>query len=219
MVDIACSYNMNCSTIGTILKNKDKIMEHVKSAVWMMSTIISKKRGKVMEEMEKLLSVWMQNQHQCQVPLSLMPIQKKAKSLYEDLKKHGKESESASFNASHGWFHQFKARDNLHNVKVSGEAVSADTVTAREFPEMLREIIDEGTYLPEQVFNVDETGLHWKRMPDRSYISKEEKLMPGYKAAEDRLTLLFGGNASGDMKVKTLLVYHSENQRALKNRA
>ena len=66
---------------------------------------------------------------------------------------------------------------------------------------------------------MDETGLHWKRMPDRSYISKEEKLMPGYKAAEDRLTLLFGGNASGDMKVKTLLVYHSENQRALKNRA
>ena len=43
--------------------------------------------------------------------------------------------------------------------------------------------------------------------------------MPGYKAAEDRLTLLFGGNASGDMKVKPLLVYHLENQRALKNRA
>ena len=26
MVDIACSYNMNLSTTGTILKNKDKIM-------------------------------------------------------------------------------------------------------------------------------------------------------------------------------------------------
>ncbi|TKC36546.1 hypothetical protein EI555_008341, partial [Monodon monoceros] len=43
--------------MDTILKNKDKIMEHVKSAVPMMSTIILKKRGKVMEEMEKLLSV------------------------------------------------------------------------------------------------------------------------------------------------------------------
>ncbi|KAJ8787021.1 hypothetical protein J1605_023163 [Eschrichtius robustus] len=63
LLDVAHSYNMNCSTIGTILKNKDTIMERVKSAVPMMSTIISKKRGKVMGEMEKLLSVWMQDQH------------------------------------------------------------------------------------------------------------------------------------------------------------
>ena len=39
-------------------------------------------------------------------------------------------------------------------------------VAAQEFPEMLQEIIDKGVYLPEQVFNVDETGLYWKRMPD-----------------------------------------------------
>ncbi|XP_068398055.1 tigger transposable element-derived protein 1-like [Eschrichtius robustus] len=166
MVDVAHSYNLNCSTIGTILKNKDNIMEHVKSAVPMMSTIILKKHGKVMEEVEKLLSVWMQDQPQRPVPHSLMLIQKKGKTLHEDMKKKkGEESEGASFNASHGWFHQFKARANLDNIKVSGEAVSADTVAAWEFPEMLREIIDV-LYLPEQVFNVDETGLYWKRMPD-----------------------------------------------------
>ena len=39
-------------------------------------------------------------------------------------------------------------------------------VAAQEFPEILQEIIDEGVYLPEQVFNVDERGLYWKRMPD-----------------------------------------------------
>ena len=66
MADIAHSHNMNRSTISPILKNKDKIMEHVKSAVPMMSTIISKKRGNVMEEVEKLASVWMQDQHQRQ---------------------------------------------------------------------------------------------------------------------------------------------------------
>ena len=72
-------------------------------------------------------------------------------------------------------------------------------------------------YLPAQGFNVDETGLSWKRMPDQNYISKQEKLMPVYKAAKDRLTLLFDGNASGDMKLKPLLVHHSENPRALRN--
>ena len=59
MVAITHSYNMNHSAISMILKNKDKIMEHVKSTVPRMSTILSKKHGKVMEEMEKLLSVWM----------------------------------------------------------------------------------------------------------------------------------------------------------------
>ncbi|XP_019789663.1 putative CENPB DNA-binding domain-containing protein 1 [Tursiops truncatus] len=120
MVGVTSSYNMNCSTNDMILKNKDKIMEHVP----MMSTILSKKCGKVMEEMEKLLSVWTQDQHQHRVLLSLMLIQEKAKSLYENLKnKHGEESEGTSFKASHCWFHQFKARANLHNVKVSGKAV------------------------------------------------------------------------------------------------
>ena len=122
MVDVAHSYNMNGSTISTILKNKDKIMEHVKSALQMMLTIRAKKHGKVMEEMEKLLSVWMQDQHQHLVLLSLMLIQEKAKSLYEDLKKiHGEESEVAYFNASHGCFHWFKARANLHNIKSKGQ--------------------------------------------------------------------------------------------------
>ena len=54
-------------------------------------------------------------------------------------------------------------------------------------------------------------------MLGQSYISKKEKLMPPCKAAKARLTLLFGGSASGDMKLKPLLVYHSEKPRALKN--
>lgn len=53
-----------------ILKKKDKIMKHVKPAVPKMSKTMLKKCAKLMEEMEKLLNVWMQDQHQCQVLLS-----------------------------------------------------------------------------------------------------------------------------------------------------
>ena len=72
----------------------------------------------------------------------------------EDLKKPGEESEATSFNASHGLFHRFKARANLHSINVSGEAADANISAAREFPEMLQEIFDEGMYLPKHIFNV-----------------------------------------------------------------
>ncbi|XP_066445492.1 tigger transposable element-derived protein 1-like [Eleutherodactylus coqui] len=216
MSDVARSYQMNCSTIGTILKNKDRIMEHVRRSVPMHSTIISKKHGKVIEELENLLSIWKEDCHQKRKPLSLILIQEKALSLFEDVKtKYGEEAADVTFTASHVWFNRFKARNNFHNIKVTGEAASADTVAAQEFPATLKEVIKEGAFSPQQIFNVDETGLYWKKMPDRTYISKEDKCMPGFKPAKDRLTLLLGGNTAGDMKIKPL--HYAENPRALKN--
>ena len=105
MVNVARTFNMNRSTVGTIYKSKDRIMEHVKSAMPMQSTIISKKRGKLIEETEKLLSHWMEHQWQRRVRLSLTLIQEKAKSLFENLKaKAGESAEKETFAASHGWF-------------------------------------------------------------------------------------------------------------------
>ena len=92
MVNVARSYNMNRSTIGTIYKQKDCIMEHVKNAVMMQSTIITKKRGRTIEEMEKLLMIWLEDQRQRRIPLSLMLIQEKAKGIFDDLKKKAGES-------------------------------------------------------------------------------------------------------------------------------
>ena len=53
-------------------------------------------------------------------------------------------------------------------------------------------------------------------MPARTYISKEEKCAPGFKAAKDRMILLPGDNTAGDLKLKPLLVYLAETPRAMK---
>lgn len=205
------------STVGTIIKDKARILDHVKGSAPMKATVITKQRSGLIIEMERLLLLWLEDQNQRRMPVSLMLIQEKAKSLFEKLKaEKGPESQSEEFAASRGWFHRFRSRADLHNIKVQGEAASADHAAASDFPDTLAEIIREGGYSAEQVFNVDETGLFWKRMPDRTYIAKEEKSAPGHKVAKERLTLLLGGNAAGDCKLKPLLVYQAENPRAFK---
>ena len=41
--------------------------------------------------------------------------------------------------------------------------------------------------------------------------------MPDFKVSKDRLTVLFGANAAGDLKLKPVLTYRCENPSAFKN--
>ena len=69
----------------------------------MQSTAISKRRQKIIAEMEKLLTIWLENQRQRSMPLSLNLIQDKAISIFEALKAKGGENNAhETFNASHG---------------------------------------------------------------------------------------------------------------------
>ena len=53
-------------------------------------------------------------------------------------------------------------------------------------------------------------------MPSRTFLAKNEASQPGYKVSKERISLLLGGNAEGDFKLKPLLVNKTQNPRALK---
>jgi hypothetical protein len=69
------------------------------------------------------------------------------------------------------WFDRFKNRVHLHNVKITSEAASANEDAASKYP-VVKKIIEDGGYTDRQIFNVDETGLFWERMPSRTHISE-----------------------------------------------
>jgi len=211
---IARQSGMSHSTIATILKNKNKVTEAAKGSASFKATRLTKIREGPISCMEKLLMTWIEDQTQNGIPLSTMTITTKAKSLFVMLKEKAGPDYNVEFTASSGWFQRFKNRFSLH--KMSSESASADVKAAEEFLENLDNLIVEENYLPEQIFNMDETSLIWKWMPERTFFHKEAKSVPGFKAFKDRITVLLGGNVAG-YKLKPFVIWHSENPKAFKH--
>lgn len=206
---VARLYNLNESTIRTIRKNADAIKMAVKATIPSDSKMVKYARNTVMVKMEKLLIQWIEDNSKKHFGLDTRSIQTKALSIFTQLKKEngvGDEEVSLSFVASNGWFDKFKKRYNLQNI-VGDAAANVDTEVTTEFVKYFKIFIENNGYSARQVFNASDTALFWKRMPSCTCL---ENAAQGLECAEDRLTLLFCANASGDYKCKPVLIHNTE---------
>lgn len=82
-----------------------------------------------------------------------------------------------NFIASSGWFKQCKTQYSTYNMKVNGESVHDDVKAVEEFLETLDKLMVEKNELSEQILNMNETSLVWKRRQLKKLHPKEAKSM------------------------------------------
>lgn len=82
---------------------------------------------------------------------------------------------------------------------------------------MLQVLLDGG-YRPECVYNADETALYYRLLPDKTLASKTDNhKTEGYKQSKDRLTLLFAVNSTGSHKLPPLCIGKFRSPRCFKH--
>ena len=64
------------------------------------------------------------------------------------------------FQASRGWFINFRERSCFHNIKVQDAATSPDIEPTASYPDNLATKINETGYTRQYILNVDETAFY-----------------------------------------------------------
>ncbi|XP_036344810.1 jerky protein homolog-like [Rhagoletis pomonella] len=97
---------------------------------------------------------------------------------------------------------------------ICGEILSSDVASVTPFIHRLRAKVDEMGLMESQIYNVDETGLFYRCLPDKTYVSLFEKTAPGYKIQKERISVLLGVNADGSHKLMPLVIGKAKKPRS-----
>ena len=128
----------------------------------------------------------------------------KAKEIAQKLGKPG-------FKGSRGWLDKWKKRYNVKQLKICGESGDVRGETVESWKERLPEIVQG--YEKENIWNMDETGIFWRALPDRGFGQKSASCKGG-KKSKQRITVALFVTASGQ-KEKPVVIWKSENPRCL----
>ena len=188
------------TTVSTIWKNREVLKKQTDSDEFGPDR--KRARSSKLPDLDAALLEWFRQARSRNIPITGPLLLEKTGSLSGCL---GEES----FEPTIGFIDRWKARHNICLKAVSGEegAVSEDVVqpwTAGR-PQLLND------YKPENVYNVDETGLFFKLCPDWSLSLRGEKYTGGKKSKE-RLTVLEGGSIAGE-KLPLLVIGKAKKPR------
>ena len=120
----------------------------------------------------------------------------------------------ADWNCFNGFLERFKKRHGITFKAAAGESAAVDSDIVDDWLTRLPQTLVG--YSPDDIFNMDETGIFFKLLPDRTLCFKNEDCHGG-KKSKDRLTVAVCANMSGSEKWPLLVIGKSRNPRCFKN--
>jgi len=136
------------------------------------------------------------------VPLTMAVLRQRAEEIAANLGVTG-------FSASAGFVRRWAERHNLVNISLwgTGASAAADVESSQQRMAEIRTQLE--AYDPEQIYNMDETGLYFRCLPNRAYVSAgNRRRARGSKAMKDkdRVTLVLAVNATGSHKIPVAVI-------------
>jgi hypothetical protein len=162
-------------------------------------------------DLEHALFEWQQRMQHKKAIITGDILKSKAQELWKALPQY-KEEPMPTW--SNGWLSGFKKRHNIKEYVSHGEGTSAE-INAPERMEQMEAVRQEcQAYLPQDIYNMDETGNCWKMLPNRTLATESSS---GSKKAKDRVTLALTTNGDGSHKLDPWLIGRFKNPRCFKN--
>ena len=109
------------------------------------------------DKLEELLFHWFKQKRSLGICITGPLLKEKALFLNKQL------DGPITFKASQGWLTKFKNRFGIRQLSVQGEKLSGDIDGASAFKVEIQEIITEGDYSLDNVYNADKTDLYVRK--------------------------------------------------------
>ena len=188
-------------SVGDILSDKQKWMEYATAA-----SASKKLRSGRHSELESALQIWFTTARSQNVVITDAVLREKAKQF-------GSELSITEFQYSNGWLQRFKGRCGIASQVICGESAGVDPAVISRGRQYAAEVVKE--YSLRDVYNLDETGLFFRMLPDRSLTTKDKT--KGAKKPKERISVMLCSNADGSDKLRPLVIGKALNPRCFKN--
>ena len=203
--DLARKFKCGRTQISRILKNKKSILSLYGSN--RSASMKKMSRTSTFEDVNNALYDWY-------LIACFKNIYSGGPQLVEKAKQIAERLGRPEFKGSNGWLAKWKARYNIYirQFKVCGESGDVRGETVESWKERLPDIVKD--YSIDDIWNMDETGIFWKTLPESGF-GQKGKSCNGGKKSKQRMTVAFFVSASG-VKEKPVVIWKSENPRCFK---